>query len=960
MEIPNLHKSRFVFDLLFNRKKTLFFIGFFVVSFLGFSQSTVVVTAIDAIATEETPATNTGVFEIDLGSINNTGGTISLNFVIGGTATAGIDYDNLGNNILIANGARRAQLVVIPINDLSQEGNESVTIRLISTNNAGFIIAGNSSSNASITIVDNDICSSGPNSPQLINNIETQYCSGFEVDLSSIVSSQTPPGTTLRWSTNRNPNPNNPSSFLPSSIITTGDDFYGFYYGTFNGNPCRSPVVELPRINFETRPSLGIVNNNNQACNQAAFTNTIIDLDETLTGETPGGTWNLTASPSGGASPIDPDNNVNYIGLPVGAYVYTYTPNYAAAQSCPDDSIEVTVFVSECNANCLAGNRPPELNTNIATTYCVEGDNNNFPVDLSIYTSSTAPSGSELIWSRSNDYTRQDAYINGSIIQQTGTYYAFFLDRANNCASPALAVSIILKTNPEILSFIENTLCTEGIMTLSATATPGSVINWFSSPTSITPLAQNSPSFTSPNLTTTTTYYVEADLDGCTSVRQPVIATINNQPIVQAIANPIEACNITGANFPNVIDLFSGLTQVASGTWAITTSLSNTLAITNSSSVNFTGAPVGNYTFTFTTNTAVAPCTNTSVTISVRVNACIIDSDNDGLSDDNEIAIGTNPNNPDSDADGILDDVEVGNDIANPLDGDGDGIIDALDSNILDTDGDGVVDQLDPANTNPCIPDNTIGLCDTDGDGISDGTEIANGSDPLDPCDPNLTPSCAPDPIDLQIVKTVDVLKPTVDDEITFTITLTNLSLNRAINIVINELLTTARGFEYVSHTVTNGLYNEATGVWAIPEMQGNEEYTLTIIARVLAFGDYINTAEIIDSFPRDATVENNISSITLDIFRRNTQDCGFLFNQFSPNNDGVNDFLVINCIQNYPNNTLEIFDRYGNQVYKAAAYNNSWDGRGKNGDAPKGTYYYILDLGDGSDIEKGWIQIIR
>ncbi len=928
MEFKNLHKSLFIFDLLFNRKKTLFFIGFLVVSFLGFTQSTVVVTANDSIAIEATPASDTGVFEIDLGSVNTTGSTVSINFVIGGTATAGIDYNNLGNNILIANGARRAQLIVTAIDDTSPEGNESVTIRLISTNNAGFIIAGNSSSNASITIVDNDGCSSGPNGPQLINNIETQYCSGFEVDLSSFVSSQTPPGTTLEWSTN--PNPNIPSSFLPSSIITTGDDYYGFYYGTLNGNRCISPVVALPRINFETRPSLGILSTDNQVCNQSLFgINSRLDLDNTLIGETPGGSWNLILGPAGQTTFINPINNqVNYNLQPIGAYLYSYTPSYAAAQSCPPESIEVTVFVSECNTNCLAGNRPPELNTNIATTYCVATNNTNFPVDLSIYTSSTAPSGSELIWSRSNDYTRQDAYINGSIIQQTGTYYAFFLDRVNNCASPVLPVSIILKTNPQILSFIENTLCTEGIMTLSATATPGSVINWFSSPTSIMPLVQNSPSFTTPNLTATTTYYVEANLDGCTSVRQPVSANINNQPIVQAIANPIEACNIVGANFPNIIDLFSGLTQVASGTWAITTSLSNTLVINNTSSVNFTGAPVGNYTFTFTTNTAVAPCTNTSTTISVRVNACIIDSDNDGLSDANEIAIGTNPNNPDSDDDGILDAVEVGNDIANPLDGDGDGIIDALDSNILDTDMDGVVNQLDPANSNPCIP--------------------------------NLTPNCAPDPIDLQIVKTVDVLKPTVDDEITFTITLTNLSLNRVISIEINELLTTARGFEYVSHTVTNGLYNEATGVWAIPEMQGNEEYTLTISARVLEFGDYINTAEIIASFPRDVIIENNSSSVTLEIFRRNTQDCGFLFNQFSPNNDGVNDFLVINCIQNYPNNTLEIFDRYGNQVYKAAAYNNSWDGRGKNGDAPKGTYYYILNLGDGSDIEKGWIQIIR
>ena len=87
-----------------------------------------------------------------------------------------------------------------------------------------------------------------------------------------------------------------------------------------------------------------------------------------------------------------------------------------------------------------------------------------------------------------------------------------------------------------------------------------------------------------------------------------------------------------------------------------------------------------------------------------------------------------------------------------------------------------------------------------------------------------------------------------------------------------------------------------------------------------------------------------------------------FFLTNFSPNGDGTNDFLVINCITepDYANNTLEIFDRYGNQVFTARSYDNTWDGTRNNSDLPKGTYLYILDLGDGSDIRKGWIQIIR
>ncbi len=40
--------------------------------------------------------------------------------------------------------------------------------------------------------------------------------------------------------------------------------------------------------------------------------------------------------------------------------------------------------------------------------------------------------------------------------------------------------------------------------------------------------------------------------------------------------------------------------------------------------------------------------------------------------------------------------------------------------------------------------------------------------------------------------------------------------------------------------------------------------------------------------------------------------------------------------------------------------YDNTWDGTRNNTELPKGTYFYILDLGDGSEVRKGWIQIIR
>ncbi len=106
------------------------------------------------------------------------------------------------------------------------------------------------------------------------------------------------------------------------------------------------------------------------------------------------------------------------------------------------------------------------------------------------------------------------------------------------------------------------------------------------------------------------------------------------------------------------------------------------------------------------------------------------DTDNDGLFDREEVKIwGTNPLDPDSDNDGNLDGVEVENGY-NPL---GDGKLPGLenfdiieaDPNLLDNDEDGLTNaqeiELGTDLNNP----------DTDGDGYLDGAEVENGYNPL-------------------------------------------------------------------------------------------------------------------------------------------------------------------------------------------------------------------------------------
>ena len=97
------------------------------------------------------------------------------------------------------------------------------------------------------------------------------------------------------------------------------------------------------------------------------------------------------------------------------------------------------------------------------------------------------------------------------------------------------------------------------------------------------------------------------------------------------------------------------------------------------------------------------------------------------------------------------------------------------------------------------------------------------------------------------------------------------------------------------------------------------------------------------------------------------------IYNHMTPNEDGDNDVFFIDGIQNFPNNTVEIYNRWGVLVYEVVGYNNNDKAfRGEsNGrvtvqqkeQLPEGTYYYILRYTNASDVRKekaGYLYINR
>ncbi|WP_162847458.1 gliding motility-associated C-terminal domain-containing protein [Sediminibacterium goheungense] len=83
--------------------------------------------------------------------------------------------------------------------------------------------------------------------------------------------------------------------------------------------------------------------------------------------------------------------------------------------------------------------------------------------------------------------------------------------------------------------------------------------------------------------------------------------------------------------------------------------------------------------------------------------------------------------------------------------------------------------------------------------------------------------------------------------------------------------------------------------------------------------------------------------------------------NAFSPNGDGINDTWNIKYLESYPGATVEVYNRYGQIVYRSLGYSKPWDGRVSGGNLlPIGTYYYIINPKNNKPQMTGSITIIR
>ncbi|WP_281846323.1 gliding motility-associated C-terminal domain-containing protein [Olleya namhaensis] len=234
---------------------------------------------------------------------------------------------------------------------------------------------------------------------------------------------------------------------------------------------------------------------------------------------------------------------------------------------------------------------------------------------------------------------------------------------------------------------------------------------------------------------------------------------------------------------------------------------------------------------------------------------------------------------------------------------------------------------------------------DVDGIYTNNTTNFSNQNN-IDSSQANATLTVLEDTsnVDIQILKSVTPTQSSIGEEVVFTISATNVGTTEATTILIFEKL--PLGYLLISSNTSLGNYDTASFLWSLSNLQPNQSESLTITAQVISSTNLLNTASLSEVLEIDRDETNNEDSAEVTV-----SNCLQIPNGFSPGNDAINDTFVVPCIEDYPNNSLNIYNRYGTLLYQSNNYINNWNGMPNKGPfnqnkvLPVGSYYYVLTI---------------
>jgi gliding motility-associated-like protein len=111
----------------------------------------------------------------------------------------------------------------------------------------------------------------------------------------------------------------------------------------------------------------------------------------------------------------------------------------------------------------------------------------------------------------------------------------------------------------------------------------------------------------------------------------------------------------------------------------------------------------------------------------------------------------------------------------------------------------------------------------------------------------------------------------------------------------------------------------------------------------------------------RNCRPEPNLAS---GLVRDRRTPCLDIRTVITPDGDGLNEEFIISCVDEFDDNRLEVYNRWGQLVYEIDNYDNTWTGTTRNGsDLPDGPYYFVFEYTDIDGLRqqlKGSITILR
>lgn len=125
-----------------------------------------------------------------------------------------------------------------------------------------------------------------------------------------------------------------------------------------------------------------------------------------------------------------------------------------------------------------------------------------------------------------------------------------------------------------------------------------------------------------------------------------------------------------------------------------------------------------------------------------------------------------------------------------------------------------------------------------------------------------------------------------------------------------------------------------------------------------------VNTASVSELFSGNYSVTvtdaNNCREIMTLYVPENDELCLNIPNAFSPNGDGINDKWIVDYIERYPKAHIQVFNRWGQEVYDAHVGDPGWDGTYNGKKCATGSYVFVVDLHNGFDPYTGVLVLVR